>query len=364
MAVVPRLKLCLLGLGRLGALRAKILAFEQPRIELVAVCDTKPGADAWAAANLPPSVKFFSTPEDCLKNSGAQAVLISTATATHAALICLALDLDLHVMCEKPISVDIITTEEVVAKSASKPHLKFLLPFSRRYDDSYRATKAMVENGQLGEIHAVEASCLDPQDKNAFYVTFSQQSGGIFVDAGIHLIDVGRYFLDVENNIPNPKKQINRVIAFGQQAVYGELAKFGDADNAWGLVEFANGKILQVTLSRTITNGFEAATRVCGTKGHSVINGNSTLNRVEIRDEYGVRTASTPDAFALYDKTFINDIAEFATAVLEDRPLSCSPQDAYEAGKIACALQHSFRLGEPVYFDEVGQPILKPLALN
>jgi len=65
----------------------------------------------------------------------------------------------------------------------------------------------MVEDGQLGEIHAVEASCLDPQDKDgeyrrnrtdtltsmadtslAFYVTFSQQSGGIFVDAGIHIV--------------------------------------------------------------------------------------------------------------------------------------------------------------------------------
>ncbi|KAJ0342178.1 hypothetical protein KNSL1_010806 [Colletotrichum chrysophilum] len=361
MAVQNRLKLCLIGLGRLGALRAKILAFEQPRIELVAVCDTKPGADKWAAANLPPSVKFFATPEECMKNSGAQAVLISTATATHAPLICLAFDMGLHVMCEKPISVDIITTKDVVAKSAANPHLKFLLPFSRRYDESYRVTKKMAENGQLGEIHAVEASCLDPQDKNAFYVTFSEQSGGIFVDAGIHLIDAGRYFLDVEKNIPNPAKQVNRVVAFGQQSVYGELARFGDADNAWGLVEFANGKILHTRLSRTITNGFEAATRVCGTKGHSVINGNSTLNRVEIRDEHGVRTASTPDAFALYDKTFINDIAEFATAVLDDRPLSCSPDDALEAGKIACALQHSFRLGEPVYFDEAGEPILKPL---
>ncbi|KAI8276300.1 putative oxidoreductase YrbE [Colletotrichum sp. SAR11_57] len=361
MAVQNRLKLCLIGLGRLGALRAKILAFEQPRIELVAVCDTKPGADKWAAANLPPSVKFFATPEECMKSSGAQAVLISTATATHAPLICLAFDMGLHVMCEKPISVDIITTKDVVAKSAANPHLKFLLPFSRRYDESYRVTKQMADNGQLGEIHAVEASCLDPQDKNAFYVTFSEQSGGIFVDAGIHLIDAGRYFLGVEKNIPNPAKQVNRVVAFGQQSVYGELARFGDADNAWGLVEFANGKILHTRLSRTITNGFEAATRVCGTKGHSIINGNSTLNRVEIRDEHGVRTASTPDAFALYDKTFINDIAEFATAVLEDRPLSCSPHDALEAGKIACALQHSFRLGEPVYFDEAGEPILKPL---
>lgn len=257
----------------------------------------------------------------------------------------------------------------------------------------------MVQDGQLGEIHAVEASCLDPQDKNgeylilscglpfvahcivAFYVTFSEQSGGIFVDAGIHIvstspsqrytpltqskIDVGRYFLDVENGIDDPRKQVNRVVAMGQQAVYGDLAKFGDADNAWGLVEFANGKVLHTRLSRTITNGFEAATRVCGTKGHSVINGNSALNRVEIRDSYGVRTASTPDAFALYDKTFIADIVEFAAAVLEDKPLSCSPKDAFEAGKIACALQHSFRTGVPVYFDEEGAPIMKkPSMLN
>lgn len=255
----------------------------------------------------------------------------------------------------------------------------------------------MVKNGLLGEIHAVEASCLDPQDKNGTHsmkahrtlrinepttlqVSTSHSPSNqvayssmlVFTSWVIPLrspcsalnlpkVDVGRYFLDVEKNIPNPKKQVNRVIAFGQQAVYSELAEFGDADNAWGLVEFANGKILQARLSRTITNGFEASTRVCGTKGHSVINGNSTLNRVEIRDEYGVRTTSTPDAFALYDKTFINDIAEFAAAVLDDSPLSCSPDDAYEAGKIACALQHSFRLGEPVYFDESGQPLLKPL---
>jgi myo-inositol 2-dehydrogenase/D-chiro-inositol 1-dehydrogenase len=89
-----RLKLALFGLGRLGAIRARILALS-PRIELVAVCDTKPGTDKWAAANLPPSVKYYADPEECMKNSGAESVLISTATATHAPLICLGLDLGL-----------------------------------------------------------------------------------------------------------------------------------------------------------------------------------------------------------------------------------------------------------------------------
>lgn len=95
MVTSPRLKLALIGLGRLGTLRARILAFQQPRIELVAVCDTKPEAKEWAATNLPSNVRFFADPEDCMRNSGAEAVLISTATATHAALICMALDLDL-----------------------------------------------------------------------------------------------------------------------------------------------------------------------------------------------------------------------------------------------------------------------------
>lgn len=95
MTTSRRLKVALIGLGRLGQIRARILAFQQPRIELVAACDTKPGTSEWAAKNLPPSVKHFEDPEDCMRNSGAEAVLISTATATHAPLIMLGLDLGL-----------------------------------------------------------------------------------------------------------------------------------------------------------------------------------------------------------------------------------------------------------------------------
>ena len=72
--------------------------------------------------------------------------------------------------------------------------------------------------------------------------------------------------MGVKSGLSNPKKQVNRVIAFGQLAVYGDLAKYGDADNAWGLVEFANGKIFKTYLGRTLTSGFEDTTRLCGTK--------------------------------------------------------------------------------------------------
>lgn len=166
--------------------------------------------------------------------------------------------------------------------------------------------------------------------------------------------------MDVKSGLANPRKQVNKVMAVGQQAVYGDLAKYDDCDNGWGLIEFANGKVLTTHLGRTLTNGFEGMTRICGTKGHSIINGNSAANRVEIRDRHGVRTATTPDAFVLYDKSFLNDLAEFASAVQNDTPLTCTPDDAFEAAKIATALQHSFRIGAPVFFDDDGLPIMEP----
>ncbi|KAI9146718.1 ATPase [Paramyrothecium foliicola] len=66
MSTVPRLRFALFGLGRLGVIRARILAYQQPLIELVAVCDTKPDTDAWAASNLPPTVRHFKDPEECI----------------------------------------------------------------------------------------------------------------------------------------------------------------------------------------------------------------------------------------------------------------------------------------------------------
>lgn len=74
-------------------------------------------------------------------------------------------------------------------------------------DKSYRQAKALVDRGDLGEIHAVETTGIDQADPNgmvycsgslfseethrlrlAFFVAFSEQSGGIFLDFGIHTV--------------------------------------------------------------------------------------------------------------------------------------------------------------------------------
>jgi hypothetical protein len=48
-----------------------------------------------------------------------------------------------------------------------------------------------------------------------------------------------------------------------------------------------------------------------------------------------------PDAFQLFPETFLTDITEFANAGPFDKSVSCLAEDAFEAGKICTALQHS-----------------------
>ncbi|KAI1758581.1 hypothetical protein GGR53DRAFT_472240 [Hypoxylon sp. FL1150] len=94
---------------------------------------------------------------------------------------------------------------------------------------------------------------------------------------GVHDIGTDRFLLEVKSGLCSPKRQVNGAIRLG-------------------IVEFANGKILTT---------FEGMTRVPGTKGHSVINGYSAVNRVEIRDVYEVPKATTADVSIPHDKSLI-----------------------------------------------------------
>lgn len=83
-ALSNKLKYAVFGVGRMGQRHALNVAFRTPRAELVAVADPKPSTPQWMKDNLPPSTKYFESYEDCLANSGADAVLIASATRWHA----------------------------------------------------------------------------------------------------------------------------------------------------------------------------------------------------------------------------------------------------------------------------------------
>ncbi|KIR32978.1 myo-inositol 2-dehydrogenase [Cryptococcus deuterogattii MMRL2647] len=332
-----KLKVAIVGLGRMGSIHATNFAYFVPRAEVVAVCDVRDESLQWAKENLPPKVKGYKDVEEMFKTSGAEATLIVTETSRHAPLAELAMSYGLHVLLEKPISVDVETSRRVVETAKRYPNLKTMVAFVRRFDDSNRELKTLIDSG--------------------FFVKFSATSGGIFTDVGVHDIDQARWMCGVPNGCPNSKQEVSRVFAIGQAIQHPELAQLGDADNGFGIVEFTNGVNAIMHLGRIARNGHECYLEVYGTESRVNVNNDAQANKLEIRDLHGVRKESHQTHFARFKEAFVKELQDFTACVLDDQPLPVNLQDALEASKIAYALTLSFRKGVPVFFDQQGEII-------
>lgn len=141
----------------------------------------------------------------------------------------------------------------------------------------------MIENGQLGKAHLIKSATNDQYDPSGFFVSYAAASGGIYIDCGIHDIDCARWLLDASLGIPNPKKQVRRVFAAGHNIRHPELVQDNDVDNAVGFVEFENGKMLVLHLSRTSMHGHDCFAEVFGTDGKVIVNGVSCHRLIRMR---------------------------------------------------------------------------------
>lgn len=107
-----KLKIAAAGLGRMGARHALNFLHRAPRAELVAAFSPSPDELAWGRVNLEPyGVTLYDDYDKMLQHEGLMAVVIGTATSVHAEEAIKAMEKNLHVLCEKPLS----TSVEVVS---------------------------------------------------------------------------------------------------------------------------------------------------------------------------------------------------------------------------------------------------------
>lgn len=103
-----RLRIGCAGLGRMGKRHALHFAEQVPRAHLVAVSSPDETELEWARQRLGPlGVTVYKNYDDMLKHEGLQAVVVASATAVHAEQAIKAMDANLHVLCEKPLSTSV-----------------------------------------------------------------------------------------------------------------------------------------------------------------------------------------------------------------------------------------------------------------
>jgi Oxidoreductase family, NAD-binding Rossmann fold len=121
-----KLKVAAAGLGRMGRRHALNFLNRTPRAELVAAFSPDPAELLWAKEHQEPyGVTLYDDYDTMIQQDGLMAVVIGTATSVHAEEAIKAMERDLHVLCEKPLSTSI----DIVRPSAFPPC--YILPLMR-----------------------------------------------------------------------------------------------------------------------------------------------------------------------------------------------------------------------------------------
>ena len=242
-----RVGLC--GVGRLGQVYARNLRALVSGTDLVAVSDVDEETLNRVANEFEVESRY-KTPQALIDDARVDAVVIVTPTHNHRELVEAAARSGKAIFCEKPLSISLaesLAMKKVVEESG----VFFQMGFMRRFDPSYAAAHKRIEEGEMGDPIVFKSTSRDPFRPSLEYLNPSS-SGGIFVDMGIHDFDLALWFFG----------DVARIQSQGAVLAYPEIQPLGDIDNAVSILNFKDGRLGIIDLSRSGIYGYDISTEV------------------------------------------------------------------------------------------------------
>ncbi len=245
-------RIAVLGCGRIGRMHAANIA-AHPRARLATVYDLHTQSAQEVATEH--GVSVAQSADEIFASSNVDAVLIATATETHADYIEAAVAAGKPLLCEKPIDLSLERVNRC-AQTVAGTKVPIQLGFNRRFDPSHRAVRDAMRAGEIGDLHQVIISSRDPAVPPRSYL---EAAGGLFRDMTIHDFDLARFMLD-----DDPVE----VFAIAHALIDPELgAELDEVDTAMIIMRTADGKQCHINNSRTAVYGFDQRIELMGARG-------------------------------------------------------------------------------------------------
>lgn len=132
---------------------------------------------------------------DCFLSSPLDAVIVATPNNTHTYYSNMALNAGKHVLCEKPVAFSKNDIESTIAIARNNKKL-FLPAFVNRFRKDVRKFSELV--ALIGEIKEMEVSWIRKSGiprPGTWITNKAAAGGGVLIDIGTHVIDIGLHFL-------------------------------------------------------------------------------------------------------------------------------------------------------------------------
>jgi myo-inositol 2-dehydrogenase/D-chiro-inositol 1-dehydrogenase len=333
---MDNVRVAFIGAGRMGQTHIQNLA-GLTAVEVRVVADTL-AENAERGRAISKAERASTDIDAALTADDIDAVMISTPTSTHAALIEKAALAGKAIWCEKPIALEYSESRRIAAL-VERLNIPVQIGFMRRFDPGYVAAKRKIDAGECGRIETFRALSRDNKlPPNSYLKT----SGGIFMDMAVHDLDLARFLVG----------EVEEVSAWGTAIIDPTVREADDIDTAVAMLRFENGALGVLDTSRRSAWGYDIRTEVAGSEGKVVIDAQQKTPMTFARrvGYEGDSFDSFPDRFA---EAYKQELVQFFDALRAGRKPMPDVADALKTQQLALAATRSWREGRPVKVSEI-----------
>ncbi len=180
-------RIAVMGAGLIGIRHVQHVRHEA---RLAAVIDPWDGARKIAADN---GVPYYKSLADMLATDRPDGVIVATPNQVHVENALECIDAGIAALVEKPIADDVAGAQRIVNR-ADAAGVPLLVGHHRRHNPLIQEAKRIIDDGEIGKVHAAQATCWFYKPDDYFDVAWRREKGAgpVFLNL-IHDVDLLRY---------------------------------------------------------------------------------------------------------------------------------------------------------------------------
>jgi len=256
--------------------------------------------------------------QDLIADPEIDAVYIATPVNLHAEQTVAAAAAGKHVLCEKPMALDIAECDRMIAACKGN-RVKLGIAYYRHFYPAITRIKEIITGGEIGQpviaqLNAFEWFDPEPSNPRRWLIDKAQSGGGPMLDFGCHRIEV---LLNLFGPIVNTNATLSTVVLDRQVE-----------DTGIAVFQFASGPCATLSISHAIREAQDTLD-IFGTRGSVHVR---TLNEgiVRLQTGEGERVETLPPA-SNFHQPLIDD---FTKAVLNQTEPSVTGETGREVSRI------------------------------
>jgi len=261
MPVSNKIKIAIVGCGRISANHFDSLLQLQDDYELIAVCDTNP-----LTLNAHKSkfgVNGYSTIEDLLENEKPDMISLCTPSGLHGSQGVKVANKKIHVLSEKPMATHLKDADNLI-QACDENGVRLFVVKQNRLNPTIKLVKKAIDKNRFGKIYFCEVNVFWTRPQS--YYDAAKWRGTWEFDGGAFLNQASHYVDLISWLIGHPESVC---------AITGTLErKIESEDTGSAVIKFRNGAIGSINVTMlTYPKNLEGSITIIGEKGTVKVGG-------------------------------------------------------------------------------------------